>query len=100
MIGRQRVQVGLPHAGKTAEISITADTYRITVDDGPAITAARTSSHEIRRQKASHYVQQNQEPVPAGKANTSPEMRQSGPASRGRGSLTVTWARQPPTCRP
>jgi len=44
MIGGQRMQVGLPHAGKTAEITIEADTYRITVDDGTTITAARTSS--------------------------------------------------------
>jgi Integrase core domain len=59
MIGRQRVQVGLAHAGKTAEITIGPDTYHVTVEDGPAITAARTSSRDIRRHKASHYVQQN-----------------------------------------
>jgi hypothetical protein len=56
MIGRQRVQVGLSHAGKTAEITVGPDTYNITVDDGAAVTAARTSSHEIRRHKASHYT--------------------------------------------
>ena len=27
MIGGQRIQVGLPHAGKTAQVTIEADTY-------------------------------------------------------------------------
>src|SRR5215468_466527 len=34
MIGGQRIQVGLPHAGKTANITIESDAYQITVDDG------------------------------------------------------------------
>jgi hypothetical protein len=34
MIGGQRIQVGLPHAGKTVEITAQADTYQITVEDG------------------------------------------------------------------
>jgi hypothetical protein len=55
MIGRQRVQVGLPHAGKTAEITIEADTYQITVDDGPTVVAPRTTSRDIKRHKASDY---------------------------------------------
>ena len=55
MIGGQRVQVGLPHAGKTAEITIEADTYQITVEPGIVITAARTTSRAILRQKASRY---------------------------------------------
>jgi hypothetical protein len=33
MIGGQRIQVGLPHAGKTAEVTIETDTYQITVDE-------------------------------------------------------------------
>jgi len=36
MIGGQGIQVGLPHAGKTAEVTIEADIYRITVEDGIA----------------------------------------------------------------
>ncbi len=32
MIGGQRIQVGLPHAGKTAEITVGSDTYQITVE--------------------------------------------------------------------
>lgn len=55
MIGGQRIQVGLPHAGKTAEITIEPDTYQIAVEDGITITAPRKTSHDIRRHKASHY---------------------------------------------
>jgi len=55
MIGGQRIQVGLPHAGKTAEITIEADTSQISVEDGAAITAARTTSPGIKRHKASNY---------------------------------------------
>ena len=55
MIGGQRIQVGLPHAGKTAEITIEADTYQITVEDGVALTAPRTTSRDIKRHKASRY---------------------------------------------
>jgi hypothetical protein len=38
MIGRQRIQVGLPYAGKTAAVTEQADTYQITVEDGIALT--------------------------------------------------------------
>jgi hypothetical protein len=55
MIGRQRIQVGLPHAGKTAEITVETDTYQITVDDGVVLTAPRTTSRDILRHKASNY---------------------------------------------
>jgi hypothetical protein len=54
MIARQRVHVLLSHAVKTAEITVGPDTYHIAVDDGSAVSAARTSSDEIRRHKASH----------------------------------------------
>jgi hypothetical protein len=56
MIGGQRIQVGLPHAGKTATITVGSDTYQITVEDGVTITAARTTSCDIRRHKASNYA--------------------------------------------
>jgi hypothetical protein len=56
MIGGRRIQVGLPYAGKTAEITIEADTYQITVESGITITAARTTSRDIRRHKASNYT--------------------------------------------
>jgi len=55
MIGGQRIQVGLPHAGKTAEITIEADTYQITVDPGITITAPRATSRDVKRHKASNY---------------------------------------------
>ena len=55
MIGGQRIQVGLPHAGKIAEITIDTDTYQITVTDGANITAPRQTSRDIRRHKASNY---------------------------------------------
>jgi hypothetical protein len=55
MIGGQRIQVGLPHAGKTAEVTVEADTYQITVEDGIAISAPRNTSRDINRHKASSY---------------------------------------------
>ena len=55
MIGGQRIQVGLPHAGKTANVTIDADTYQITVEDGIAFAAPRATSRDIKRHKASNY---------------------------------------------
>jgi len=57
MIGGQRIQVGLPHAGKTTEITIESDTHQITAGDGIAIaiTAPRTTSRDIKRHQASCY---------------------------------------------
>jgi transposase InsO family protein len=55
MIGGQRIQVGLPHAGKTAQVTIEADTYQVTVEDGIAVTAPRKTSREVKRHKASNY---------------------------------------------
>lgn len=57
MIGGQRIQVGLPHARKTAEVTVEADTYQITVEPGITITitAPRTTSRDIKRHKASNY---------------------------------------------
>jgi hypothetical protein len=54
MIGGQRIQVGLPHAGKTAEVTIETGTYQITVEDGITTTAPRTTSRDIKQHKASH----------------------------------------------
>jgi hypothetical protein len=55
MIGSQRIQAGLPHAGKTATVTVEADTYQVTVDDGPPVTAPRKASCDIKRHKASNY---------------------------------------------
>jgi hypothetical protein len=60
MISGERIKVGLPHAGKTAEMTIEPDAYRVSVDDSTAITAARTSSRDIRRHKASLYAARHQ----------------------------------------
>ena len=38
MIGGQKIQVGLTHARKTAKITVGADTYQITVEDGITLT--------------------------------------------------------------
>ena len=55
MIGGQKIQVGLAHARKTAEVSVEAGTYQVTVEPGITITAPRTTSRDIRRHKASNY---------------------------------------------
>lgn len=55
MIGGQRIQVGLPHAGKTAEVTVEPGTYQIHLEDGIAITAPRKTSRDIKRHKASAY---------------------------------------------
>jgi len=55
MIGGRRIQVGPPHAGKTAEVTIEAGTFQIAVELGVVITAPRTTSRAILRQKASRY---------------------------------------------
>lgn len=55
MIGGQRIHVCLPHAGKTAEVTVEPDTYQIHVEDGAAITAARKTSRDVKRHKASNY---------------------------------------------
>jgi hypothetical protein len=55
MIGGQRIQAGLVHARKTAEVIVEADTYQITVEPGITITAPRATSRDIRWHKASHY---------------------------------------------
>jgi hypothetical protein len=55
MVGGQKIQVGLGHAGKTVQVSVGPDTYQITVEPGIAVTAARTGCRDIRRHKASNY---------------------------------------------
>jgi hypothetical protein len=55
MVGGQKIQVGLPHARKTVQVTIGAGTYQITVEDGITLTAPRTTSRDIKRHKASNY---------------------------------------------
>jgi len=49
MIGGQRIQVGLPHAGETAEVTIEAGTCQILVEGSIAITAPRKTSRDIEQ---------------------------------------------------
>ncbi len=44
MIGGQRIQVGLPHAGKTVTVTVEPDTYQITVEPGIKIPAATSGA--------------------------------------------------------
>ena len=55
MVGGQRIQVALPHAGKTVQVTVGPDTYQIAVEPGITVTAARTGSRDIRRHKAPDY---------------------------------------------
>ena len=48
MVGGQRIQVGLPHAGKTAEVTIQPDTYQIRVAGGTAVAAPSKASPDIK----------------------------------------------------
>jgi hypothetical protein len=48
---RQLAGVAITWAGKTADITIEADTFQITAEPGIVITAARTISGAILRQK-------------------------------------------------
>jgi len=51
MTGGQRIQAGLPHAGKTVQVSAGPDTCQIAVEPGITVTAARTGSRDIRGHK-------------------------------------------------
>ena len=54
------LSVGLPHAGKTAEITVGSDTYQIRIeDDGIVISAPRKTSRDIKRHKASNYPERS-----------------------------------------
>ena len=55
MVGGQKIQVGLAHARKTVEVTAGTDTCEIAVETGVTVTAARTTSRDIRRHKASDY---------------------------------------------
>jgi hypothetical protein len=55
MVGGQKIQVGLAHARKTAEVTVESDTYQIIVEPDITITAPRTTSRDIKRHKASNY---------------------------------------------
>jgi hypothetical protein len=51
MVGGQRIQVGLAHARKTVAVTVGPDTIQVAVETGITVTAARTSSRDIRRHR-------------------------------------------------
>jgi hypothetical protein len=53
MVEGQKIQVGLAHAGKTAEGTVETERYQITVE--PGITVSATTRQDIKRHKASNY---------------------------------------------
>jgi hypothetical protein len=55
MIGGQKIQAGLGHARKTVKVTVETGTCQIMVDPGIIVTAARTTSRDIRRHKAPNY---------------------------------------------
>jgi hypothetical protein len=55
MVGDQRIQVGLAHACKTVAVTVGPDTIQVAVETSITVTAARTTSRDIRRHKASNY---------------------------------------------
>jgi hypothetical protein len=55
MAGGQRIQVGLAHARKTVAVTAGPDTIQVAVETSITVTAARTTSRDIRRHKASNY---------------------------------------------
>jgi hypothetical protein len=46
-VGGQPIQLGLPHASKTAEVSVGSNTFQISVEDGPVVgrTMFRVQTH-------------------------------------------------------
>ena len=55
MAGGQRIQVGLAHARKTVAVAVRPDTIQVAVETSITVTAARTTSRDIRRHKAPDY---------------------------------------------
>jgi hypothetical protein len=55
MVGGQRIQVGLAHARKTVAATVGPGTIQVAVETSITVTAARTTSRDIRRHKASKY---------------------------------------------
>ena len=55
MVGGQGIQVGLAHARKTVAVTVGPDTIQVAVETSITVSAARTTSRDIRRHKASNY---------------------------------------------
>jgi hypothetical protein len=55
MVGGQRIQVGLARARKAVTVTVGPDTIQVAVETSITVTAARTTSRNIRRHKAPDY---------------------------------------------
>ena len=55
MADGQRIQAGLAHARKTVAVTVGPDTIQVAVETSITVTAARTTSRDIRRHKAPDY---------------------------------------------
>jgi transposase InsO family protein len=55
MVGGQRIQVGLAHARKTVAVTVGPGTIQVAVETSITVTAARTTSRDIKRHKVSNY---------------------------------------------
>jgi transposase InsO family protein len=69
-VARQRIQVGMSHAGKTVTVLTGNDNFRLVIDGDTVGVVPRTTSQETRRYKA--YATRNHpaHPVPAPKEAT------------------------------
>jgi hypothetical protein len=51
-VARQRIQVGMTHAGKIVTVVPETNTFRLVIDGDTVATVPRTTSHQIDRYKA------------------------------------------------
>jgi len=69
-VARQRIQVGMAHAGKTVTVLAENDSFRLVIDEETVRVVPRNTSREIGRYKA--YATRNRpaDPAPAAKEAT------------------------------
>jgi hypothetical protein len=71
-VARQRIQVGMTHAGKIVTVVTETNSFRLVIDGETVAVVPRTTSSEIRRDKA--YAARNRPagPAPAKEATPCP----------------------------
>jgi cytidine deaminase len=71
-VARQRIQVGMTHAGKIVTVVTETNSFRLVIDAETVAVVPRTTSSEIRRYKA--YAARNHpaDPAPAKEATPCP----------------------------
>jgi hypothetical protein len=62
-VARQRIQVGMTHAGKIVTVVTETNSFRLVIDGDTVAVVPRTTSSEIRRYKA--YAARNRSAGPA-----------------------------------